>query len=184
MMYKFAPAAENEAIVFGAARPGYRDEQVQQWLEFMQQQTIQRVCCLLPASQLSRYTDLLANYQQVFGPNQVCWSPIEDFQFASLDALRYQILPFLQSANQGQERVVVHCSGGVGRTGHILAAWLVAARGLSNQAAIAAVKRTGKNPAEAVLAAPLLGRNPWRMASELNQLLDASRRYAADLSDG
>jgi hypothetical protein len=46
-MYKFSAASENELIVFGAARPGYSDEQVNEWVEFMQSQEIKRVCCLL-----------------------------------------------------------------------------------------------------------------------------------------
>ncbi|WP_243146754.1 hypothetical protein [Scytonema sp. UIC 10036] len=64
------------------------------------------------------------------------------------------------------------CSGGVGHTGHVLAAWLVAGRGFSNSSAIAASKKTGKNLDEAVIAAPFKGRNPWKVAAELNTLLD------------
>ncbi|MBW4617842.1 MAG: dual specificity protein phosphatase family protein [Cyanosarcina radialis HA8281-LM2] len=68
-----------------------------------------------------------------------------------------QILPFLTIANQQNEKVVVHCSGGIGRTGHILAAWLVAGRGFSSKSAISAVKQTGRNPYEPVIAAPSKG---------------------------
>jgi protein-tyrosine phosphatase len=50
------------------------------------------------------------------------------------------------------ERVVVHCWGGNGRTGHVLSAWLVAARGLSPLEAIEAVEATGRLPREAILA--------------------------------
>jgi Predicted protein-tyrosine phosphatase len=52
----------------------------------------------------------------------------------------------LESANSKGERVVVHCSGGIGRTGQVLAAWLVSARGLSNKQAIAAVKKLAEIP--------------------------------------
>uniref|UniRef100_B8HQY4 Dual specificity protein phosphatase n=1 Tax=Cyanothece sp. (strain PCC 7425 / ATCC 29141) TaxID=395961 RepID=B8HQY4_CYAP4 len=170
--YKFAPASKSELFVFGSARPGYRNEQVNDWIKFMQNQGIERVCCLLPESHLRRYANLLDLYQHHFGLNRICWAPIEDFQFATLEILINQILPFLALADQHQEKVVVHCSGGIGRTGHVLAAWLVAGRGLTNRDAIAAVKQTGKNPYEAVLAAPLQGRNPWKVAAELNLLLD------------
>jgi len=37
----------------------------------------------------------------------------------------------------------------------VLAAWLVSGRGLSNKAAITAVRRTGRNPYEAVIFAVL-----------------------------
>jgi protein-tyrosine phosphatase len=180
-MYKFAAASENELIVFGSSRPGYTNKQVNQWIEFMQNQGIQRVCCLLPETQLTHYPNLLGTYRKVFGLDQVCWAPIEDFNFATPEVLAHQILPFLAIANQQNEKVVVHCSGGIGRTGHVLAAWLVAGRGLSSKSAISAVKQTGRNPYEAVIAAPFKGRNPWKVASELNTLLDECNRFSNKL---
>jgi protein-tyrosine phosphatase len=181
-MYKFSAASENEAIVFGSARPGYSSKKVNQWIEFMQSQEIKRVCCLLPESQLARYSNLIDVYRQSFGIDQVCWAPIEDFRFAASDVLMHQILPFLAAANQKDEKVVVHCSGGIGRTGHILAAWLVAGRGLSHKDAIAVVvKQTGRNPYEAVIAAPFQGRNPWKVAEEVNSLLDECDRLSGKL---
>jgi protein-tyrosine phosphatase len=175
-MYKFAAASENESIVFGAARPGYRNEQVNEWIAFMQNQGIQKVCCLLSKSQLARYSNLLEVYQQTFGVSQVCWTPIEDFLFADINVLLHQILPFLAAADQNNQKVVVHCSGGSGRTGHVLAAWLVAGRGFSKQGAIAAIQKTGRNPYEAVIAAPFKGRTPWQAATELDRLLNAYSR--------
>ncbi len=174
-MYNFAAACETETIVFGSARPGYSSEQVNQWIKFMQSQDIKHVCCLLPHTQLTRYSNLLGIYRQKFGLDQVCWTPIADFQYADRTTLTQQILPFLAVANQRNEKVVVHCSGGIGRTGHILAAWLVNKRGLSNQKAIAAVKQTGKNPYEAAIAGIFKGRNPWKIVAELNALLDDCR---------
>jgi protein-tyrosine phosphatase len=179
-MYKFAPASENEPIVFGSARPGYSNAQVTEWLEFMQNQNIQRVCCLLAESQLMRYSNLLEIYQQTFGLEQVCWTPIEDFHFADPEILVHQILPFLALANQVQEKVIVHCSGGIGRTGHVLAAWLVAGRGLSTQAAIVAVQQMEKNPYESVIAAPFQGRNPWKAAAKLKMLLNKCTNLKAN----
>lgn len=183
-MYKFAPASENETIVFGSARPGYSKKQVNEWIEFMHNQGIQRVCCLLPESQLSGYSNLLEVYRQTFGFDRVCWAPIEDFHLADPEMLIQQILPFLAAANQNHQKVVVHCSGGIGRTGHILAAWLVAGRGLSGKTAIAAVKKTGRNPSEAVIAALFKGRNPWRVSAELNSLLDRCSHFGNPQTQG
>ncbi|MEH2394564.1 MAG: dual specificity protein phosphatase family protein [Nostoc sp.] len=174
-MYKFTPAWENEQIVFGAARPGYTNNKVQDWIEFMKCQDIKRVCCLLPDQQLAYYSGLISTYKQEFCNQLVCWAPIADFHLSDLETLTQKILPFLIEADKQNEKVVVHCSGGIGRTGHVLAAWLVSVRGLSNQAAIAAVKRTGRNPYEAAIAAVLKGRNPWKVVKELDVLLNDCR---------
>lgn len=179
-MYKFAAASRNEPIVFGSARPGYSDQKVAKWIEFMQNQDIKRVCCLLCESQLTRYGDLLGVYRQSFGLDYVCWTPIKDFHFTTPEIFIYQILPFLSAANQKNEKVVVHCSGGVGRTGHVLAAWLVAKRRFSRRAAIDAVRQTGRNPYEAAIAAPLKGKNPWKVAAELDLLLDECNKATGD----
>lgn len=180
-MYKFAAACPSESIVFGSARPPYNSEKVNHWIEFMQSQDIKRICCLLPHTQLTRYSDLLGIYRQTFGVDRVCWTPIEDFQLANKITLIQQILPFLAIADRLSEKVVVHCSGGVGRTGHVLAAWLVTRHGLSNTEAISAVKRTGRNPYEAAIAAILKGRNPWKVIAELNTLLDDCRHATKTL---
>jgi protein-tyrosine phosphatase len=150
----FGPASVGEPTVFGARRPGFpfpvvSSTTVNMWIQYMQSQQIARVVCLLPQRQLAGYSHLLEAYTQGFGTSNVCWSPIQDFKLADAMALTQVILPFLIDAEQHQERVVVHCSGGVGRTGHILAAWLVSFRGMSNEQAIQAVRQTGRNPREA-----------------------------------
>jgi protein-tyrosine phosphatase len=180
-MYKFAAASNHESVVFGAARPGYNDERVHQWIETMKTKSIQRVCCLLSSTQLNRYSDLLGAYYQSFSSDRVCWAPIEDFKLIERETLIHQVLPFLSTADQLQEKVVVHCSGGVGRTGQILAAWLVYGRGYPNQAAIAAVKSSGRNPNEAAIMTLLKGRNPWKVTAKLNDLLEDSRQARENL---
>lgn len=173
--YKFAPAQQDETMVFGASRPGYSDLEVDAWISFMKAQNIKKVCCLLCPKQLSRYSNLLEKYQHEFGTNNVCWTPIEDFHLADLENLTQKILPFLKKADQQDDKVVVHCGGGIGRTGHILAAWLVSNRNLSNQAAIAAVKKTGRNPYEFALASITKGKNPFKAMKQLDLLLNNVR---------
>ncbi|BAY22057.1 dual specificity protein phosphatase [Calothrix sp. NIES-2100] len=175
-MYKFAPAGENEPIVFGAARPGYLNQNVHDWIEFMKQQDIKRVCCLLPEKELVNYSlNLVNKYEQEFGAAQVCWAPIEDFHLCDLETLTTKILPFLITADKQGEKVVVHCAGGNGRTGHVLAAWLASVRGLSNKTAIAAIKKTGRNPYEAAIASVFRGKNPYKVVQELDSLLNNCR---------
>jgi len=174
-MYKFAPACENESIVFGACKPGYSEQEIKDWIDFMKHQGIERICCLLDEKQLARYSNLLDGYQQEFGCDRVLWTPIKDFQLCELEILTQKILPFLRVAESLEEKVLVHCSGGVGRTGQILAAWLVNRRGLSNKDAIAAVKKMGRNPDEAVIYAALTGKNPFKVLKSFNTLLNNCR---------
>jgi protein-tyrosine phosphatase len=156
MNYRFKPAARCESIVFGAERPGYpispvEEGVVQNWILFMKNQDIKRVCCLLSQSQLDYYDeDLLAVYRQKFGEENVCWAPVEDYHLADMRMLKRQILPFLAESDTNKERVVVHCSGGIGRTGHILAAWLVHSRRFEIADALSEVTAMGRNPFEAV----------------------------------
>jgi protein-tyrosine phosphatase len=126
----------------------------------------------LSPDRLDRYSDLLGIYRSNFGIDRLCWAPIEDFKLPDPQLLIDRILPFLDLADRSHEKVVVHCSGGVGRTGVILAAWLVARRGLSPKSAISTIKRTGRNPSEAVIAALFFGRNPWQVMTELDNLLE------------
>ena len=177
-MYKFAPASENETIIYGSARPEYDDEKVYQWIEFMQNQGIKRVCCLLAQKKLNNYSNLLDLYKKEFGDQQVCWSPIEDFSLIDSQTLIQNILPFLSEANRQNEKVVVHCSAGIGRTGQVLTAWLVYQRGFTNQQAISTVMRIKRNPYEFIVATAMKGKNPWQAVSQLNLLLDDCRNFS------
>jgi protein-tyrosine phosphatase len=176
--YRFAPAQTDEMTVFGASRPGYSDRDVQEWIAFMKAQGIQKVCCLLCDRQLARYSNLLDHYQQEFGVSNVCWAPVKDFHLIEVELLLEKILPFLATADRLGEKVVVHCSGGIGRTGQVMAAWLVFQRDFSNQAAINAVRQTGRNPYEFAIAALFQRQNPWQAARKLDTLLDHCRSFA------
>ena len=154
--FGFYPACENEGTVFGAERPGYpfnvvSQDKVREWITFMRKQGITRVCCLLSCEQLHYYKDgLLTLYSAEFGEDNTCWAPVEDFYLCDAELLKEKILPFLKESDAKREKVVVHCSAGIGRTGLILAAWLVSGRGFSVEEALSAVKKTGRNPLEAV----------------------------------
>lgn len=156
-LFNFGPASPIEQIVFGAERPGYDSKyvalaEVQEWIAFMKQQGMKRICCLLPENQLKYYDDinLLKLYCKEFGQDNICWADIEDFHLCDIDNLKEIIIPFLKESGIKGEKVVVHCSGGSGRTGHVLAAWLVYRHGFSINQALLTVKKMGRNPCEAV----------------------------------
>jgi protein-tyrosine phosphatase len=152
--YNFDRAAPEEPTVFGAARAGYpslhpTDDAVADWLAFLDRRGIERVCCLLDDDQLDTYDDLLGTYADHFGPDRVCHAPIPDYERVDPAVLVETILPFLTTADRREEPVVVHCSAGLGRTGHVLALWLVCGRGYALDDAIATVTRRGRRPLEA-----------------------------------
>jgi protein-tyrosine phosphatase len=110
---------------------------------------VTRVCCLLDAGHLAGFpVNLEAEYKRRFGATCVLMEPIADRHLCSQQALRGNILPFLRIADTGCERAVIHRWGGNGRTGHVLAAWLVAARGLSAMEAIEAVEAIDRAASE------------------------------------
>ncbi len=152
----FGNASIDEQIVFGSHRPGYSSRSVEkkailEWIELMKQNDIKRICCLLSPYQLKYYADDLLNiYCDEFGKDNVCWADIEDYHLCSPEKLKNVIIPFLSESNARKERVVVHCSGGSGRTGHVLAAWLAFRCKLKCEDALSAVKQAGRNPYEAV----------------------------------
>ena len=157
MNYGFGPAAKNEQYVFGAKGPGHPSKNVQphevkEWIEYMKTQRIKRVVCLLEkARELEGYygslqpDGLQGIYKEAFRGSNVLYRPIKDFQLFDLTSLK-DILEFLRDSILRNERVLVHCSGGSGRTGYILAAWLVYRPGISPGEAIREIQRMGRNP--------------------------------------
>lgn len=153
--HRFDAASDRETIVFGSSRPGYPSnevprETVAEWIKNLQDASLKRILCLLDERQLSYYEDLAGDYRRGFGASKVLMAPVPDYQLATCELMDQTILPFLFQADKAHEACLVHCSGGYGRTGHVLAAWLVAGRGMTPEAAILQVKRHGRSPAEAL----------------------------------
>jgi hypothetical protein len=155
--HRFAPAALDEEHVYGACSPGWHtaashDEALADWLSFMQSRGVERVCCLLTGEQLDENGGNVRRYREAFGEHDVRHVPIPDYELADVATLESEVLPFLEAAVERGEKVVVHCLSGMGRTGQVLAAWLVYDRGYASERAIRAVKNAGRLPDEAIQA--------------------------------
>ena len=151
--HRFAPAAPEEEHVYGACCPGWhstvsRDEAVDRWVEFMADRGIDRICSLVSGGQFDGAD--AGPYADPFGSDDVLHAPVADHHLADPETLRDEVFPFLEDAVANDERVVVHCLAGIGRTGHVLAAWLVHGREYDPVDAIETVERMGRSPAEAV----------------------------------
>jgi protein-tyrosine phosphatase len=175
--FNFGPAYEFEEIVFGAERPGINNlnvegQQVEEWINFMKSKGIKRVVCLLDEQHLRYYkslpSGLIGEYVKSFGENNILHAPIDDFHLVDELTLG-SILSFLDTSKSRNEPVVIHCAAGIGRTGHILAAWLAHSdRTRSDDWVLNAVKSmpsTDRNPNEA---GDLI---------KLKQLLEYSRKF-------
>jgi protein-tyrosine phosphatase len=149
--FKFGPAGAGEPTAFGACRPGQSREEIAEWIAFMKTNGVGRVCCVIPGEYLANeQVDLLAAYREAFGAENVLHAPVADFSLCDEQTMAGRILPFLLEADVRGVRAVVHCWAGMGRTGHVLAAWLVRGRGMAPDAALSAVVAMGRNPFESI----------------------------------
>ncbi len=159
--HNFGPAADGERLVFGSGRPGYPgrlvpEDEIGAWLDAMAEREIRRVVCLLDGTQLAYYGSLveglIARYRECFGTERVLHARVKDCGLATVGTLA-EVLAFLDAAVAADERVVLHCSMGSGRTGQVLAGWLAHSRGLGPAEAldaVAAVPDVQRDPLEVV----------------------------------
>ncbi|MFB6200590.1 MAG: protein phosphatase [Halorhabdus sp.] len=154
--YRFAPAAPDEKYVYGAAAPGWHaaadhETAVSAWITFMRDRGIRRVCCLVPgADSVDGCVSNLERYDAAFGKEHVVHAPLLDRQLGDRSVLEETILPFLEASVRREAPVVVHGLSGLGRTGQVLAAWLVYGRGFDAERAVETVEDMGRFPTEPV----------------------------------
>ncbi len=155
-IYNFRPASIDEELLFGACRPGYGKEMagyddINLWCDYMRSNRIERVVVLLDRDQLKNYSaDYIEVLRDSFGSENILSTPIPDYHLATAEVLGGIILPFLQDSINKSKKTVVHCAGGIGRSGHILAAFLSCIRGYRTEDAFELTQDMGFNPFEAV----------------------------------
>ena len=156
--YGFGVSFRDDKFVYGAQRPGFPGKFVQRqvvddWVAFMQKQGISRIVCLLSDEELGYYPTLegglLGVYAADFAPDNVLWAPTADRRLCSVEALKH-ICYFLRSSMLAGQKTVVHCSAGQGRTGQVLAAWLIYNYSISERKAIRLVEELNRSPKEVV----------------------------------
>jgi hypothetical protein len=148
--HRFGPAGPWESHVYGACSPGWhtdaaRSAAIRDWIAVVREHDVCRVCSLLPAGDDSG-AGYLARFRDEFGPDCVLHAPIPDGHLPAIESLSDDILPFLATSRDADERVVVTGLAGLGRTGVVLAAWLVSGRDFRPAEAISTVLGAGRDP--------------------------------------
>lgn len=131
-VFNFGAASSRDQVLFTAERPGNPTiakttggladpEQVRAWMNFMtREQGIRNVIALLDENEFAVYGDeghLLRLYREA--GMQCLVQPMR-----GNNACR-NIVEFVRRAEAADEKVVAHCTGGVGRAGRVAACWLM-----------------------------------------------------------
>mmetsp|Transcript_23771 Transcript_23771/g.65944 ORF Transcript_23771/g.65944 Transcript_23771/m.65944 type:complete len:255 (+) Transcript_23771:203-967(+) len=133
-------ASGRDSTAYGSERPGMNNEwnfmnsipdsAVDEWVAHMKSNGISRVISLLSAKELTFYTTPLEElYHRAFGKS---WRELNLRKEGALE----KAMQYLDDAADNGEKVVIHCSGGQGRTALILASWLVHKYGLTPEEAV------------------------------------------------
>jgi len=156
--YGFGAPLPAEELVFGARRPGYPGKFVQrhfveEWIAYMKKQEVSRIVCLLSEEELGYYPaetgGLLQIYADAFGKDDVLWAPTADRQLCSAESIKH-ICYFLYKGVSAQQKTVVHCSAGLGRTGQVLTAWLLYFHAMPERKALRTIEALNRSPREPV----------------------------------
>ena len=122
----------------GSGEPGYISEtSVEEWISFMKENKVKRVLTLLDPNEIELYEQPLESIYKRHG-----------FAFAHVPmgkpGVVDRVMAALEEALQANERIIAHCTHGMGRSGRVSAAWLVHKYGLSAEEATEEVMATAE----------------------------------------
>ncbi|MBO3769754.1 MAG: dual specificity protein phosphatase family protein [Thermoproteota archaeon] len=102
---------------------------------------VKAIAILAEPHEVARYWGSLNNYLNVLNNKglEYVYSPIRDFQAPELNQLK-KLIEWIESKVEANKPVLVHCRAGIGRTGTIIAAYLVK-KGYEAKDAITTVRK-------------------------------------------
>lgn len=135
--HNFGPASPLDQTLFTAKQPGIASEEtgkissesVQEWINYISAQGVTNVITLLSDDELDSYEEPgLKSLLEEAGMK--CFiSPMGDLGACD------RVFTVVHEAEAKGEKVVTHCTGGVGRAGRVAAGWLVNRYSLSPEVA-------------------------------------------------
>jgi protein-tyrosine phosphatase len=134
--FNFGPASDRDTILFTCERPGgdqgdsmISNESVQTWIDYMKSQHIKHVLVLLDDNELENYQEpgLLKLYEN--GGLSYFRAPMGD------EGASHRVVSFVKEKEMDGEKVVAHCTHGMGRSGRVAAGWVAARYGVSPEKA-------------------------------------------------
>lgn len=132
--FNFGPASDRDNIVYTCERPGGDQgdamigiQSVEEWMNYMKDHQIHHVLVLLDDNELEKYQEpgLLQLYRQ--GGLSYFRAPM------GKEGASQRVINFLKEKEIKGEKVVCHCTHGMGRSGRVAAGWIAARYGLLPQ---------------------------------------------------
>ena len=161
LQFNFAAASDLDGLAFGSLRPGKQANsieetsavtpaEVEEWVVFMKSEGIKHVLSLLGDDELEWYQEDLDQAMIAAG---FTYTRTSVFQSGALAKMAES----LTKAKTANEKIVIHCSGGIGRAAIGLGLWLNQIHGKSPEEAkplieaAAEASGTNRKPAPAKL---------------------------------
>uniref|UniRef100_A0A6T6M269 Tyrosine specific protein phosphatases domain-containing protein n=1 Tax=Rhodosorus marinus TaxID=101924 RepID=A0A6T6M269_9RHOD len=132
--FNYGPISGRDEIVYTCERPGGNkkndapgatpQDEIDEWFTFMKDHDVKRVMCLLDDNELAFYTSSLFDMYKENG--MICTHvPMKS------ENARDNVFKAMTDAENAGEKIVIHCTGGKGRSARAATSWLVTKYGLS-----------------------------------------------------